>query len=70
VPLPTLVLNDTEDGLFTIGEMRRADRMLSEVYTKAGAADRYKALYYAGPHKFDLAMQNEAFAWFERWLKA
>ena len=26
VPLPTLVLNDTEDQLFTIAEMRRADR--------------------------------------------
>jgi dienelactone hydrolase len=70
VPLPTLVLNDTEDQLFTIGEMRRADRMLAEVFAKAGAADRYKASYYPGPHKFDLAMQAEAFAWFERWLKA
>jgi dienelactone hydrolase len=68
-PLPTLVLNDTEDQLFTIGEMRRADRMLAEVFAKAGAADRYKASYYPGPHKFDLAMQAEAFAWFERWLK-
>ena len=29
VPLPTLVQNDTEDQLFTIGEMRRADRILA-----------------------------------------
>ena len=29
VPLPTLVLNDNEDQLFTIGEMQRADGMLS-----------------------------------------
>jgi dienelactone hydrolase len=70
VPLPTLVLNDTEDQLFTIGEMRRADGMLAEVFAKAGAPDRYRASYYPGPHKFDLAMQAEAFAWFERWLKA
>jgi dienelactone hydrolase len=69
VPLATLVLNDTEDQLFTIGEMRRADGMLGEIYAKAGAAERYKASYYPGPHKFDLAMQAEAFAWFERWLK-
>ena len=68
VPLPTLVLNDTEDELFTIGEMRRADGMLGEVYAKAGASDRYKASYYPGPHKFDLPMQREAFSWFERWL--
>jgi dienelactone hydrolase len=69
VPLPTLVLNDDEDQLFTIGEMRRADGMLREIYTKAGAADRYKASYYPGPHKFDRPMQDEAFAWFEKWLK-
>jgi dienelactone hydrolase len=70
VPLPTLVLNDNEDQLFTIGEMRRADGMLGEIYAKAGAADRYRASYYPGPHKFDRPMQDEAFAWFEKWLKA
>jgi dienelactone hydrolase len=68
-PLPTLVLNDSDDGLFTLPEMRRADRILGEVYAKAGAADRYKCTFYPGPHKFDRAMQAEAFAWFERWLK-
>jgi dienelactone hydrolase len=70
VPLPTLVQNDNDDDLFTIGEMRRADRILAEVYAKAGAGDRYKASFYPGPHKFDRPMQDEAFAWFERWLKA
>jgi dienelactone hydrolase len=69
-PLPTLVLNDNDDQLFTIGEMRRADGMLREVYAKAGAGERYKASFYPGPHKFDLPMQDEAFAWFEKWLKA
>ena len=29
VPLPTLVLNDNEDQLFTLAEMHRADRILS-----------------------------------------
>jgi dienelactone hydrolase len=70
VPGPTLVQNDNEDQLFTIGEMRRADRILSEVYAKAGAADRYKCSFHPGPHKFDRPMQEEAFAWFDRWLKA
>jgi hypothetical protein len=69
-PAPTLVLNDVEDDLFTIDEMKRADRMLSEVYAKAGAVDQYKCSYYPGPHKFDRPMQAEASAWFERWLKA
>jgi hypothetical protein len=69
VPLATLVQNDLEDQLFTVGEMRRADAILGEVYAKAGAADRYKCTFYPGPHKFDGPMQAEAFAWFERWLK-
>jgi dienelactone hydrolase len=69
VPLPTLVQNDNEDTLFTVPEMQRADRILGEVYRKAGAAEKYRCTFYPGPHKFDLAMQAEAFAWFDKWLK-
>ncbi|MBW3630496.1 MAG: hypothetical protein KY464_14520 [Gemmatimonadetes bacterium] len=67
-PLPTLVLNNSEDQLFTLAEMQRADRILGEVFRKAGAGDRYRASFYPGPHKFDRPMQDEAFAWFQRWL--
>lgn len=70
VPLPTLVQNDTEDPLFSLPEMQRADTILAEVYAKAGAADRYACSFYPGPHKFDQPMQAEAFAWFDRWLQA
>jgi dienelactone hydrolase len=69
VPLPTLVMNDTEDELYTLDEMKRADKILEEVYLKAGARDRYKCSYYPGPHKFDQNMQREAFDWFDQWLK-
>ncbi|MBL8168857.1 MAG: hypothetical protein JNJ50_11915 [Acidobacteria bacterium] len=69
VPLPTLVLNDKEDSLFTLPEMQRADRMLAEVFRKAGAADKYRCSFYPGPHKFDLEMQKEAFGWFDQWLR-
>ena len=69
VPLPALVLNDSEDQLYTLDEMKSADRMLQEIYTKAGAIDKYKCSYYPGGHKFDANMQEEAFGWFERWLK-
>lgn len=69
VPLPTLVLNDEHDQLYTIGEMQRADSILTEVYKKANAADKYKCSFYPGPHKFDAKMQTEAFAWFDKWLK-
>ena len=69
-PNPILVLSNRQDQLFTMPEMERADRILTEVYQKAGAADRYRTSFYDGPHKFDRAMQKEAFAWLDRWLKS
>jgi dienelactone hydrolase len=70
LPNPVLVLNNREDQLFTVPEMERADKILRDVYQKAGAGDRYRMKFYPGPHKFDREMQGEAFQWFDRWLKA
>jgi dienelactone hydrolase len=67
-PLPTLVLNNREDPLFTLPEMQRTDEILQQVFQKANAASHYRCSYYPGPHKFDRLMQEEAFAWFDQWL--
>ena len=64
-----MVLNNRQDALFTMPEMERADRILGAVYEKAKAKDKYRCNFYDGPHKFDLAMQKDAFEWFDRWLK-
>lgn len=69
VPLPTMTLNNNQDQLFSRSEMRRADRILQEVFTKANAKDKYKGGFYDGPHKFDAKMQQDAFNWFDQWLK-
>jgi dienelactone hydrolase len=69
-PNPVLVLSNRQDSLFTMPEMERADRILTEVYKKAGAPEHYRTNFYDGPHKFDRDMQKDAFAWFDRWLKA
>jgi dienelactone hydrolase len=69
VSLPALVLNNNEDNLFTLDEMKRADDMLRKIYEKAGAGMNFKCSYYPGPHKFDAGMQKEAFDWFDKWLK-
>ena len=68
-PLATLVLNDIDDQLYTMPEMKKADAILKQVYLKAKATDRYRCSFYPGPHKFDAAMQAEAFDWFDQWLK-
>ena len=69
-PLPTMVLSTRQDELFTLPEMRAADGMLRAVYGKARASEHYRCSFYDGPHTFDLPMQDEAFAWFDRWLGA
>lgn len=68
-PLPTMVLNDSEDQLFTLSEMQRADEILREVFARAGAPERYRCSFHPGPHKFDQPMQAEAFDWFDQWLR-
>ncbi|MFT3749415.1 MAG: alpha/beta hydrolase family protein [Agriterribacter sp.] len=68
-PLPTLVLNDIDDELYTLPEMKQADHILQQVFKKTGAAGKYKCSFYEGPHKFDRSMQKEAFDWFDKWLK-
>ena len=65
VPLPIFVQNAEHDKLFTLSEMQRADRMLSDIYKKAGAESQYKSAFYPGGHRFDLKMQEDAFAWLD-----
>jgi dienelactone hydrolase len=68
-PLPTLVQNAENDQLFTLSEMRRADRMLSDIYRKAGAESHYRSAFYRGTHRFDREMQAEAYTWLDAWLR-
>ncbi len=68
MPSPRLVLNNSEDGIFDIGEQKRADRILKEVFDKAGASDKYVCEFHPGGHKFDRPMQESAFNWLEKWL--
>jgi len=67
-PLPSLVQSTIHDPLFSQDEVRRAQALLEGSYRKAGAGDSFRMSYYDGPHQFNVAMQEEAFAWFERWL--
>ena len=67
-PVPLLVQYDIDDALFTIEGMRAAHERLQGHYQDAGVADNYRGEFYAGPHKFDVPMQEAAFAWLDRWL--
>lgn len=67
-PAATLVLNCTEDPLFTLTEMQRADRIMRESFERAGGRESYRCGFHPGGHKFDRAMQKEAFEWLDRHL--
>ena len=69
VPLPTMILNNSEDQLFTPPEMKKAEKILRELFDKAGASEKLEVNFYPGPHKYDAKMQADAFHWFDRWLK-
>jgi len=68
VPRPALVLATDQDPLFSLEEVRRSGMILEEIYRAAGAADRFALGLYPGPHRFDLDMQEEAFAWLDHGL--
>lgn len=69
-PAATMVLNCRQDPLYTLTEMQRADAMMAETFKRANASERYRTNFYDGGHKFDRAMQADAFDWFDRYLKA
>jgi dienelactone hydrolase len=52
-PAATMVLNCTEDPLYTVKEMRRADEILKETFLRSGSPDRYRCTFHSGGHKFD-----------------
>jgi dienelactone hydrolase len=69
VPKPLLVLQCKRDGLFPPAGMEESVKKLAAVYRKAGAASAFSSRFYDVPHIFNLQMQNDAFAWFDRELK-
>ena len=68
VPLPTMTLSNNQDGLYTLPEMQKADKILKDIFIKADAPEKYKGVFYDGDHKFDAQMQQDAFNWFDTWL--
>lgn len=62
-PSPLMVQYDRDDHLFTEAGMRAAHDRITRRYLEAGNPDGYVGEFYEGPHKFDVGMQESAFAW-------
>jgi hypothetical protein len=69
VPRPLMVQQCRQDGLFPLAGMEESLQKLAAIYRKAGAADRFTGRFYDRPHIFDVPMQEDAFAFFDKHLK-
>lgn len=59
-PAPLLVQYDRDDELLPLSGAQRAHERIAQHYAASGG---YEGRFYDGGHKFDLAMQRDAFAW-------
>jgi dienelactone hydrolase len=67
-PSPLLVQFLLDDAQFTVQGMRDADASMAARYAQAAAPNAYRGEFHPGPHRFDVAMQEAAFAWLRRHL--
>ena len=68
-PSPLMVQYDNEDQLFTLAGQKAAHRRIAANYKSVGKPGAYVGKFYPGLHKFDLEMQDHAFAWLDGILK-
>jgi dienelactone hydrolase len=69
-PQPLLVQYLLDDPLFTPKGMRDADARIAAAYASVDAHKAFTGTFYPGPHRFDMPMQEQAFAWLTRNLRA
>ncbi len=67
-PNALLVQQCTADSLYPLTAMEGAVGKLERIYAKAHVRERFRGSFHAVPHSFTPAMQEETFAWLNRWL--
>jgi dienelactone hydrolase len=69
VPKPLMVQQCRLDQLYSLDGMTESVKKIGAIYAKSGADSRFEGRFYDRPHLFSLDMQEDAFAWLDRWLK-
>ncbi len=64
-PRSLLVLQCAKDGLFTPAGMQESVEKIAAVFDKAGCKDKFVGKFHDVPHRFSLAMQDDAFAFLD-----
>ena len=67
-PGALLVQQCKRDSLYPLSGMEASVEKLTRLYAKAGIPERFRGTFYDEPHCFKPHMQEESFAWLDRWL--
>jgi len=68
-PRALLVQQCRRDRLFPPEGMEESVRRIRATYQAAGCPEKFEGRFYDEPHRFTIAMQDEAFAWLDKHLK-
>ena len=69
-PNALLVQQCSRDSLYPMEGLKASVAKLEAIWSKAGVPDRFRGTFHDLPHSFTPPMQEEAFDWLEKWLKA
>ena len=67
-PNPLMVLECSQDNLYTMESMKEAVEKLEKIYKKADKPQNFQGKFYDQPHRFSRDMQEDAFRWFDSHL--
>lgn len=67
-PRALFVQQCSQDRLFPLAGMQSSVKRIAELYQAAGCADQFVGRFYDEPHRWTIAMQDEAFAWLDEKL--
>jgi dienelactone hydrolase len=68
-PKPMLFFAGEQDTLFPVPRVKEAFEKMHRVWDSQGANDKLVTKIWPVPHLFNAAMQDEAFAWLDRYLR-
>lgn len=67
-PRALFVQQCAQDRLFPLAGMKESVERIAALYQAAGSAKQFRGQFYDEPHRWTLAMQDEAFAWLDKQL--
>jgi dienelactone hydrolase len=67
-PGALLVQQCLRDTLYPLEGLRGSVDKLTKIYAKAGIPEKFRGSFHDVVHSFPPALQDETFAWFDKWL--